>query len=570
MRGPAATGRTGCGFAAVLLAATYPVTALADMSNADLLKRIETLEAQIRDMKTANTKTRVEVRRIREKQHAVVRSPTPIAPVTVPAMIPPDTSPAFVTANKKLQFGPITITPGGFLAAESVYRTRGISADLATPYFAIPTRNSTFANTGEFRFSARQSRAALLAEGAITPSLLAAGYAELDFFGAAQTANQVESNSYNPRIRNIYATLDATDYGLHVLAGQNWSLVTLNSKGITPRNEVAPPTIDAFLVPGFTWTRQPQIRVTKDFDRRLWLSLSAESPQTTFGGPGCTPSANGAVLGATTIGSPAVTGVSSIACQEFGSTFFNSTTGYSLNHAPDVVAKVAYEAVFGERDVHLEAFGLYRDLYDRVNYTNGVFASHDTTGYGAGFGIIAPVIPRRLDVQVSGLFGRGIGRYGTSQLPDATFSPDGSIKPIAETALLAGATLHATPSIDLYVFGGFERQNPTFFQNGAIVSSGAPNATASGFYGIGAPNVNDSGCYIEGSTACTGNTKQVYQITVGIWDKLYKGSYGEVRVGAQYSYTNRSLFPSTFNATTFHPATDDNVIFTSLRYYPFQ
>jgi hypothetical protein len=34
--------------------------------------------------------------------------------------------------------------------------------------------------------------------------------------------------------------------------------------------------------------------------------------------------------------------------------------------------------------------------------------------------------------------GRGIGRYGASQLPDVTFNSDGSLAPIQETMLLAG------------------------------------------------------------------------------------------------------------------------------------
>ena len=63
-----------------------------------------------------------------------------------------------------------------------------------------------------------------------------------------------------------------------------------------------------------------------------------------------------------------------------------------------------------------------------------------------------------------------------------------------------------------------------------------------------------------------------------MWDKLYKGSYGELRAGVQYSYTQRSLFAATTNAngigTTAAPLvsakTNDQIVETSLRYYPFQ
>ena len=68
------------------------------------------------------------------------------------------------------------------------------------------------------------------------------------------------------------------------------------------------------------------------------------------------------------------------------------------------------------------------------------------------------------------------------------------------------------------------------------------------------------------------------QFTGGMWDKLYKGSFGEVRVGVQYSYTERFLFSGTANANGIATAAapmvaaraNDNTILTSFRYYPFQ
>ncbi len=102
----------------------------------------------------------------------------------------------------------------------------------------------------------------------------------MDFLGAATTANSNESNSYNPRIRHLYTTVDWDALGLHLLAGQTWSLVTLNDKGITPRNEVSPAVIDAQYVPGFTWARQPQFRIVGDWNKKFWLALSIENAQT--------------------------------------------------------------------------------------------------------------------------------------------------------------------------------------------------------------------------------------------------------------------------------------------------
>lgn len=508
------------------------------------------IKAENRKMRDAISSLKGETRRTRDK----VRSVAERAPAALPAAtaIPVGAVPAFVTADKKLQFGPITITPGGFVAAESVFRSRTQQADIGSQYQAIPFGPQ--AGTNEFRFSARQSRIAALIEAPITPTFLASAYGEFDFLGSGVTSNENESNSFVPRIRHLYGTLDMGDYGFHVLAGQTWSLVTMNSKGITPRNEVTPPTIDAQYVPGFVWKRQPQIRVVKDFDKRLWLSLSAEEPQNTLSG--CTVGVNQTVIN----GFP-------VTCQLTGNNNLNNITNFSIDHVPDVVGKVAYEAKFANRDVHIEAFGIYRNLYDRVAYNVGAAnasgVDRDNTGYGVGGGLIAPILPKRLDFQVSGMYGRGVGSYGTSQFSDATFAPNGSETGLREQFLLAGLTLHATPSVDLYAFGGVEQVQPNFFV--------ATNGTLAGY---GLPNANNSGCFNVVSVAsCAGNTKRIFQITGGLWDKLYKGNFGEVRVGLQYSYTQRELFQGSGGAPAalpFSPKQNDQLVLTSFRYYPFQ
>ena len=118
-------------------------------------------------------------------------------------------------------------------------------------------------HTREFRFSARQSRVSGMAEGDVDPNTHLTGYGEFDFLGAAASANSKESNSYTPRVRNLYGTVEWKDIGLKFLFGQSWSLATLDGKGMNERCELAPPTIEAQYVPGFVWTRQPQLRVIK-------------------------------------------------------------------------------------------------------------------------------------------------------------------------------------------------------------------------------------------------------------------------------------------------------------------
>ena len=586
----------GAGFAAALLLSCSSVALRAETSNAELAKEIAELKAQIHEMRGAMAQQSVATKRA-VKEVKVIASRSKGYALPPPSVAyPAGAVPAFITADKKLQFGAITITPGGFLAGESVFRSRTTNSDINSAWGSIPLNNNPLSRTNEYRLTGRQSRLALLAEGAITPSMIASGYAEFDFLGAGTTSNATDTNSYAPRIRQLYAALDMNDYGVHAMAGQMWSLMTLNSKGITPRNEVAPPTIDGQFLPGFVFARQAGVRLTKDFDRKLWLSVALEEAQTTFPG-GLTGACQGTsitdaagaapvtVVGNGTTGLPA--NVSSIcAATASGAGFSQYGQPYSLNHLPDVIGKIAYEAKFANRDVHFEGLGIYKDLYNATYQTGtlGSVQTHDVAGYGFGGGVIVPVLPKTLDFQVQAVTGRGIGRYGAGLLADSTIAADGSLKPIGETIGLAGLTLHATPAIDVYAFGGIERENRAY-------SSYTNTAGGTTNVGYGAPDASNFGCGVlnaPSATTCSGQTQQLWSLTGGFWDKLYKGSFGEVRVGAQYSYTQRDVFATTATAAAatanaaaaglsvaqasrvFSPKASESTVMTSIRYYPFQ
>jgi len=438
--------------------------------------------------------------------------------------------------------GPAKVTLGGFLAFEGVYRSRDESADIGSSYNGIPFSNSPLAHTSEERFTARQSRLSVLAQGDANPNTHLAFYGEFDFLGAGQTANSNESNSYNLRIRNVYGTVDWDNLGLQLLAGQSWSLATLNSKGITPRNEVAPATIDAQYVVGFGWARQPQIRIVKNWDKELWLAVSLENAQTTFA-----PNAAAA----------AGVSVTNVAA---GGSLFDKNNNYSLNHAPDVIGKVAWEPRIGNaQPLHVEAFGIYRSFYDRVSTAAGnaggyAVGIHNSNQSGGGFGgsITWSVVPGLLDLQATGMAGSGIGRYGSGQLPDVTLRPDGSLAPLREDMLMGGATWHVSPMLDIYTYGGQEEQTAKYYNVGT------------GHQGVGNPAYNLAGCFTEGG-ACSPNLKTVDEITGGFWWRIYNGHYGSFRYGMQYSYHHNTAFTGTGGK----PIADDSMIFTSLRYYPF-
>src|SRR5437660_6424388 len=82
----------------------------------------------------------------------------------------------------------ITITPGGFLAAESVWRSRAMVSDINTPFNSVPMPGASASGITEFFGSGRQSRVSMLAEGRLKGAKLS-GYVEADFLSAAVTSN---------------------------------------------------------------------------------------------------------------------------------------------------------------------------------------------------------------------------------------------------------------------------------------------------------------------------------------------------------------------------------------------
>jgi hypothetical protein len=193
---------------------------------------------------------------------AAAPAPLEIAPTA--GVLPPPAQaappPPAVSEAKRGGFlsSGIDLTVGGYIEAASIYRTRNETADISSNFnTAIPFPNSPNYHLSELRFSAHQTRLSLLGQGKVDPETALGGYVETDFQSAPADSNSIESNSYTPRLRQAYATLDRSDLGLHLVGGQIYTLLTLFNHDMTPRQEDIPLTIDGQYVVGFTWTRNP-------------------------------------------------------------------------------------------------------------------------------------------------------------------------------------------------------------------------------------------------------------------------------------------------------------------------
>src|SRR3984957_15713548 len=179
-----------------------------------------------------------------------------------------------------LHFKGITITPGGFLAAEFVRRSRALGSDINPPFNSLTMPGASQSSISEFFGSGRQSRISMLAQGQLTNAKLS-GYYEADFLSAGVTSNNNESNSYTLRQRQAFGQV-AFNNGFQITGGQMWSLVTETRKGTDNRSEALPMTIDPQYTVGFSWARQYGLRLSKTFNNKVTFAVSIENPQATL------------------------------------------------------------------------------------------------------------------------------------------------------------------------------------------------------------------------------------------------------------------------------------------------
>jgi hypothetical protein len=528
-----------------------------------------------------------------------------------------------------IRYKGISITPGGFVAAESVTRQRAVSSDINTPFNSIVYPGNALSKVGENNFTGRQSRVSLLAEGKEGYAKLT-GYYEADWLGAGVTSNNRQSNSYVLRQRQIWGQAKL-DSGWSFTGGQMWTLATEDRKGIDNRQEAIPLTIDPQYEVGFTWARQYGFRVVKDFGGKFALGVAVEAPQATIGGRGFSlvttinPGAAPTVLvptGTTTT----TTGNTFLDAPGSGGGLFNfiDATGYSINKSPDIIIKAAADPGFG----HYEVFGIISTFRNRI-YPCGVVgtttkdtappatavtipcpvdgstapsslgANDDTrTGGGIGASLRVPVVAKKLEFALKGVAGDGIGRYGSAQLADLTFRPDGSEALIRTTHGLAQLEFHPNSKLDLYAgFGGEYafRAGYKGYDSITVTKTPAIPATATStaipattttaikvnqIGGYGSPFANNSGCSTEnppvnqltpsGGGTCAGDTRAIFEGTLGFWHKLYQGPKGGLRWGIQYSYLTRSGWSGNNGVATaigVSPKAVDNMVLTSFRYY---
>jgi hypothetical protein len=343
-----------------------------------------------------------------------------------------------------------------------------------------------------------------------------------------------------------------------------WSLVTENVKGVAPSddigktNDARPKTIDSSYNVGFNYARQYGIRIAKNFGDKVAVGVSIENPQATLTTHG---NASNYLLG-----------------EPGASNSYNSTSNYSFNPSPDIIAKIAFDPGFG----HYEVFGLYDRFTVRIfpcveNFASpacgsltaasAIHASNFSKN-GGGVGATARwnFFNKHIVFGVKGFGGSGIGRYAPGGLADASINPDGTLHLIKNFQGL-GTLEWKGKKLDLYSYGGVEYGSRTW----GIDNTNPAKPVEVGY---GAPGFNNSGCYSETSpgpggfspgalASCTADTRALIEGTLGFWYRFYNGPRGRFQYGTQLSYLTRN----TWSGVGGSPNGIDTMVFTSFRYY---
>ena len=122
---------------------------------------------------------------------------------------------------------------------------------------------------------------------------------------------------------------------------------------------------------------------------------------------------------------------------------------------------------------------------------------------------------------------------------------------------------------DWYVYYGQEQTQRNAWTVGGVNGGWGNLAFAESGCGNAAARQAQTLCRFNNTAAtCTANVQRAQEITVGFWQDFYKGDLGRMRYGVQYEFVQLDLFNGTGSvAGGLHP--NNNIVFFSLRYYPF-
>jgi hypothetical protein len=452
---------------------------------------------------------------------AIPAIPVPQATAAAaPAPRNPCEAPADAKIPTYFRIGDTCVIPVGFMDLTSVWRSKDVGSSIGTNFANIPYNNVVGGRLSEFHFSPQNSRLGFRVDGDWKGTHFI-GYNEFDFNGTSGGNNlSVSSGSFVPRIRLFW--IDVRKGNLEFLAGQSWSMLTPNRKGLSalPSDLFYSQVIDLNYLTGLTWTRQPGVRVIFHPNKQVAFGVSLENPEQYMGG-----SAGGA----------SITLPSALAAYS-GTQLSNNTNSNAVpNLMPDIIAKVAYDPT---SRLHFEVAGLQRAFRTWNPNTNLYYRA---IGVGAAANMILGVTDN-FRLTSSNFWSDGGGRYLFGQAPDVIVRGDGSVSPIHAGGFTEGAEANVKNTLLYGYWGG------TYI--GRDVALDANGTSLIGYGYKGSSNTQN---------------RMIQEVTLGFNQTMWKSPrYGAVNFMGQYMYEVRA--PWYYAGGAGGKGTQNSTVFFNLRY----
>ncbi len=432
-----------------------------------------------------------------------------------------------------VSLGRAELTPFAFMDATFFARSTNVGSGIGTNFMGIPFNSAVAGKLSETNFSAQNSRIGFQVDSTVLGAKVL-GYLEADFlFNNNANSYQVTSNSAGLRLRNYF--VDVQKNAFEVMAGQDWSLLTPNRRGLSPipTDIFYTQDMDTNYQLGLVWTRQPQFRFIAHPSEDFAFGVSIENPQQYIGGGS----------GASTVAIPA--NLSATLASEYNSA---QTATAVPNLFPDIIMKAAYDGHLGDKSEHVEVAGLLSGFKDYVPaaITTAIPGTHTAVGY-AGEVNFNLELTKNFHLISNNFFSDGGGRYIFGTAPDFVVRPDGSLSPVHASSTVDGfeAQLTANTLIGMYYGGVYVGKN-------IILDNTASDSTIAKpiYAGYGYP----------GSTSYRDGQEITFDWVQTLWKNR---NYGALSLINQYSYLMKE--PWVIPAAGPKQA-HSNLIYVDLRY----
>jgi hypothetical protein len=458
---------------------------------------------------------------------AATPAPSPDAWASPPQAQAQAAAPAEASSPLQLKLGNVTIMPVGFMDLTTFFRDKdAATGTMGSNFGSVPYNNVVGGNLSEFKFSPQNSRIGFRVDGNWQGAHFI-GYNEFDFNGTSgSTGLQVTNGAVVPRLRLYW--LDVRKGSIEFLAGQSWSMLTPNRRGLSalPSDLFYSQVVDINYIAGLTWTRQPGLRVLFHGPQdKVNFGFSVEQADQYVGGSG----GGGAITLPSALSGLIPTQLDS-AGNISGASFLQTPT-----FTPDFIAKLALDP---SSRFHFEVGGILSTFR-----TSGLAApwSHNTThGEGMTFGLNAG-ITNNVRFVASGLLSDGEGRYLFGAAPDIIVRADGSLSALHADSWISG--LEGTFKNTLlyaYYSGDYIGRNVALDANGTSL-------IGYGYHG-----------------SANSQNRSIQEITFGFNQTIWKDAkYGAINLMGQYEYLMRLPWYVALNAPK---GTHDNTIYFNVRY----